>query len=49
MKQPNQTPETDRFDIIFHRLEEAKKDQDANFIIELDAASETNKTISLFR
>lgn len=44
-----QIQETDRFNIIFVKLEEAKKEQDENFILELDASSETSKTISLFR
>ncbi len=38
-----------RFNIIFEKLEEAKKEQDFNFNIELEVAAETNKTISLFK
>jgi len=37
------------FNIIFEKLDEAKREQDFNFNIELEVAAETNKTISLFR
>lgn len=49
MESGNQTQDNSRFNIIFVKLEEAKKEQDENFILELNASSETNKTISLFK
>lgn len=49
MESGNQPQDISRFDIIFVKLEEAKKEQDENFVLELESLSETNKTISLFR
>jgi hypothetical protein len=49
MESSDKTQDTGRFNVIFVKLEEAKKEQDENFILELDASSETNKTISLFK
>jgi hypothetical protein len=49
MESPTPVQDISRFNIIFKKLEEAKKEQDFNFNIELEVASETNKTISFFK
>jgi len=49
MKPSNPIPDVTRFNIIFEKLEEAKLEQDENFILELNVASVTNQTISLFK
>ena len=49
MESLNPVQDISRFDIIFEKLEEAKKEQNFNFNFELDKASETSKTISLFK
>lgn len=49
MESPSPVQDISRFDIVFEKLEEAKKEQDFNFNLELAEASETNKTISLFK
>lgn len=49
MESTNQMQDIGRFDVIFEKLEEAKKEQDFNFTAELDTILETNKTILLFK
>ena len=49
MEQGNQNIDITRFNIIFEKLEEAKKEQDINFNLELETLSETSKTILLFK
>ncbi len=49
MEQKDQNQSPDRFNIVFEKLEEEKKNQGENLVLELDASSETNKTISLFK
>ena len=48
------TPETSNFEftnfeILFQKLEEAKKEQDENFIFNLTESQENHDTISLFK
>ncbi len=48
--QPNKLiPEVSNFQIIFEKLEEAKKDQDQNFEVSLQASTENSEVINLFR
>lgn len=49
MEQKDQNQSPDRFNIVFEKLEEEKKNQGESFVLELEASSETNKTISLFK
>lgn len=45
----NQPITINRFEIIFEKLEEAKKAQDPAIIFELEANTEAKETIQLFR
>ncbi|MFC0774065.1 hypothetical protein [Terrimonas alba] len=49
MESINQLQDVGRFDVIFEKLEEAKKEQNLSFPIELDSILEINKTILLFK
>jgi hypothetical protein len=48
---PNTNQEIDfyNFNLIFQKLDEAKKEQDANVIVCLQETSETSETIALFK
>lgn len=48
---PNKNQKTDsyNFNLVFQKLEEAKKEQDANVIVCLEETSETSETIALFK
>ncbi len=49
MNPTNEIQDSSRFNIIFEKLEEAKKEQDINFNYQLEMVSEANQTISLFK
>lgn len=49
MKTNHQMQDLSRFNIVFEKLEEAKKEQDFNFNLDLEAVAEANETISLFK
>jgi hypothetical protein len=49
MEALNVIQDISRFNIIFEKLAEAKKEQDFDFNLELESATETSKTISLFK
>ena len=49
MEPKSKSSDSNRFSIIFEKLEEAKKQQESNFEFDLKASSEIEETLSLFK
>lgn len=49
MENTENTPSIERFNILFEKLEEAKKEQEDVLQIDIKELTETYQTISLFR
>lgn len=45
----NKIETTERFSLVFDELEEAKKEQDKEFVVCMDFSSQTQETVSLFK